>query len=107
VFDNDGTLWVEQPMYTQLAFALDRVRSEAPKHPEWKTQQPFKAVLEGDHATIATFETPEILALVMASHAGMTTHAFTDIVTHWLAEARHPRFRDQTQRRRRGELAAG
>ncbi len=92
VFDNDGTLWVEQPMYTQLAFALDRIKAEAPRHPEWATRQPFKAVLADDRATIATFETPEILALVMASHAGMTAPAFTEIATDWLATARHPRF---------------
>lgn len=92
VFDNDGTLWVEQPMYTQLAFVLDRVKALAPKHPEWKTTQPFKAVLDGDLKAIATSGKSGLLELAMASHAGMTTHQFQRIVTDWIATARHPRF---------------
>ncbi|MFZ1428705.1 MAG: HAD family hydrolase [Geminicoccaceae bacterium] len=92
VFDNDGTLWVEQPFYTQLAFALDRVKAQAPQHPEWRERQPFKGVLENDlNAALAT-GTKGILELVMATHAGMTTDAFSAEVTHWLATARHPRF---------------
>ena len=75
-FDNDGTLWVEQPMYTQLAFALDRVKALAPQHPEWKTTQPFKAVLEGDMPALAAGGEKAMVELVMATHAGMTTDEF-------------------------------
>jgi phosphoglycolate phosphatase-like HAD superfamily hydrolase len=92
VFDNDGTLWSEQPMYFQLAFAIDRVKALAPQHPEWKTQQPFRAVLEGDLAALAASGEHGILELVMASHAGTTTDEFEAIVREWLATARHPRF---------------
>lgn len=92
-FDNDGTLWVEHPMYTQLAFALDRVRVLAPEHPEWKTTQPFKAVLEGDMKTLAGAGEKGLLELVMATHAGMTTADFEAIVKDWFATARHPRFK--------------
>jgi phosphoglycolate phosphatase-like HAD superfamily hydrolase len=92
VFDNDGTLWVEQPMYTQAAFAFDRLRALAPGHPEWRTQQPFKAALEGDRATLADAGERGIVALVMATHAGMTTDTFAAAVTDWLATAQHPRF---------------
>jgi phosphoserine phosphatase len=92
VFDNDGCLWSEQPMYFQLAFAIDRVKALAPQHPEWKTTQPFRAVLEGDTKTIAASGEHGILELVMASHAGMTTDEFAAIVRDWLATARHPRF---------------
>ncbi len=91
VFDNDGTLWSEQPMYFQLAFALDRVKALAPKHPEWKTQQPFKAVLEGDLKTVLAGGEHAILELVMATHAGNTTEEFSQIVTNWLATAKHPK----------------
>src|SRR3954447_17883764 len=72
-FDNDGTLWIEQPMYVQLAFALDRVKALAPMHPEWKDKQPFKAVLEGDMKTLAESGERGMLELVAATHAGMTT----------------------------------
>ena len=92
VFDNDGTLWVEKPMYVQLAFALDRVKVLAPSHPEWKDKQPFKAALEGDLKTVAAGGEHALLELVMATHAGMTTDAFAEVVTDWLATARHPRF---------------
>ena len=92
VFDNDGTLWSEQPLYFQLAFAIDRVKTLAPRHPEWRTSQPFKAVLEGDRGALAAAGEHGILELVMASHAGMTTEAFADIARQWLATARHPRF---------------
>jgi haloacid dehalogenase-like hydrolase len=90
VFDNDGTLWAEQPMYVQLFFAIDRVKALAPKHPEWKTQQPFKAVLEGDMKALAASGEKGLLTLVMATHAGMTTEQFATIVKDWLATARHP-----------------
>ena len=92
-FDNDGTLWVEHPMYTQLAFALDRVKTLAPKHPEWKTTQPFKAVLEGDLKALMASGERGVVELIMATHAGMSTHEFEQIVTQWIATARHPRFK--------------
>ncbi len=92
-FDNDGTLWVEHPMYTQLAFALDRVKALAPLHPEWKNTQPFKAALEGDMKTLAESGEHGMAELVMATHAGMTTEEFEKIVTDWFATARHPRFK--------------
>ena len=91
-FDNDGTLWVEQPMYVQLAFAIDRVRALAPLHPEWKDKEPFKAVLEGDLKALAASGEKGLVELVMKSHAGMTTEQFTQIVKDWLQTARHPRF---------------
>jgi len=93
VFDNDGTLWSEQPMYFQLAFALDRVKALAPQHPEWKTTQPFKAVLEGDMKTVAASGEKGLIELVMATHAGMTTDEFQKTVKDWLATARHPKFK--------------
>jgi len=93
VFDNDGTLWVEHPMYVQLAFALDRVKAEAPNHPEWATTQPFQAVLEGDLKTLAAFGEKGLVELIMASHAGMTATQFQTIVTDWIASARDPRFK--------------
>ncbi len=92
VFDNDGNLWSEQPAYFQLFFAIDRIRAMAPEHPEWTSQQPFKAVLEGDMNTLASFGEHGILELVMASHAGMTIKEFEAIVTNWISTARHPRF---------------
>jgi hypothetical protein len=91
-FDNDGTLWVEQPIYTQFAFVLARVRALAPKHPEWKQQQPFKAVLEGDMKALAASGERGIVELMMATHAGMTTDEFERIVKDWMATAQHPRF---------------
>ncbi|WSH69833.1 HAD family hydrolase (plasmid) [Rhizobium ruizarguesonis] len=93
VFDNDGTLWVEQPMYTQLAFALDRVKVLAPQHPEWKETQPFKAVLEGDMKALAASGEKGLVELIMATHAGMTSSDFQKIVTDWLASARDPKFK--------------
>jgi hypothetical protein len=92
-FDNDGTLWVEHPMYTQLAFALDRVKALAPQHPEWKDTQPFKAALEGDMKTLAETGEHGLMALLMATHAGMTTNEFQKIVVDWIATARDPRFK--------------
>jgi phosphoserine phosphatase len=93
VFDNDGTLWIEQPMYVQLAFVFDRIEALAPSHPEWKGIQPFKAALEGDLKTVAAGGERALLDLVMASHAGMTTEAFAQSVKEWLAAARHPKFK--------------
>src|SRR4051812_32496434 len=93
VFDNDGTLWLEQPMYVQLAFAFDRIKALAPEHPEWKDKQPFKAVLEGDMKAIAEAGEHGLVELIMASHAGMTTNEFEKITAEWLASARDPRFK--------------
>ncbi len=93
VFDNDGTLWVEQPMYTQLAFVIDRVKAAAPNHPEWATTQPFQAVLENDLKALAKSGEKGLLELVMATHADMTVSQFEEIVTSWLAEARDHRFK--------------
>jgi len=92
VFDNDGTLWVEQPMYVQLAFVLDRVKALAAENPGWKTQQPFKAVLEGDMAALAASGEHGLMQLVAVTHAGMTADEFTRIASDWLAKARDPRF---------------
>jgi hypothetical protein len=80
VFDNDGTLWSEQPMYFQLAFALDRVRALAPRHPEWQTKQPFKAAIEGDLKTLAAAGERGLLELVATSHAGLTSEEFAALV---------------------------
>ncbi len=91
VFDNDGTLWSEQPMYVQLAFAIDRVKALAPAHPEWKDTQPFKAVLEGDMAALAGTGEQGVAKLLAATHAGMSTEAFEAIVSEWIRTARHPR----------------
>lgn len=91
-FDNDGTLWSEQPVYFQLQFAIDRIRALAGKHPEWKSEQPFQAVLEGDKETIIASGKEGLLKLVMASHAGMTTDEFADVARKWLQTAQHPRF---------------
>lgn len=92
VFDNDGTLWAEQPAYFQLYFAIDRVKALAPSHPEWKTTQPFKAVLDGDMAALAETGIEGLNKLVMASHAGLTTDEFNSIVRTWIASARHPKM---------------
>jgi hypothetical protein len=92
-FDNDGTLWVEQPMYVQLAFALDRVKVMAPSHPEWKDKQPFKAVLDGDMKALAESGERGLVEIIMVTHAGMTTNEFTKIVTDWLANSRDQRFK--------------
>jgi len=91
-FDNDGTLWVEQPAYTQLIFALDRVKALAPQHPEWTQQQPFADILKGDLKGALAGGNKAILELMMATHAGMTEEQFAQIVTDWIATARHPRF---------------
>jgi len=90
-FDNDGTLWSEQPMYFQLFFAIDRVKALAPKNPAWKTQQPFKAVLENDMQTLAASGEKGLLELVMATHASNTTEEFEQTVKDWLASAKHPK----------------
>ena len=91
-FDNDGCLWSEQPAYFQLFFAMDRVKALAAEHPEWKEEQPFKAVLENDMRTLGSFGEHGIIEIVMATHAGNTTEEFEQIVKDWLATAKHPRF---------------
>jgi phosphoglycolate phosphatase-like HAD superfamily hydrolase len=91
-FDNDGTLWVEHPLYTQAAFALDRLAVLAPEHPEWKDQDPFKSVLAGNREAMAKFSEGDWAKIIAATHAGITNEAFLEIVQEWLAKARHPRF---------------
>ena len=93
VFDNDGTLWSEQPVYFQLAFAIDRVKALAPQHPEWKEQQPFSLVLKGDLEGLAARGEKGLLQIIAATHAGMTTDEFEATVKEWMATARHPRFK--------------
>jgi phosphoserine phosphatase len=93
VFDNDGTLWSEQPAYFQLLFAIDRVKALAPQHPGWKTKQPFKAALEGDMKALAASGEKGLIELVMATHAGNTPEEFQKVVRDWLATARHPKFK--------------
>jgi len=93
VFDNDGTLWCEQPMYVQMAFVLDRVKELAPKHPEWKTQQPFKAVLERDFKALAAQGEKGVVQILAATSTGMSAEDFNRIAGGWIANARHPRFK--------------
>lgn len=90
VFDNDGTLWAEQPMYFQLLFSLERVKTLAPQHPEWKTTEPFASLLKGDVKAALAGGQKAMLEIVMAAHAGMSTEEFEKIVKDWLATARHP-----------------
>lgn len=90
VFDNDGTLWSEQPAYFQLLFAMDRIREMAKDHPEWKTTQPYKAVLDNDMKALAASGKQGILKIIAAPHAGMTTDEFLPIVKKWFETARHP-----------------
>ncbi len=93
VFDNDGTLWSEQPMYFQLAFAIDRIATLAKDHPEWREKQPFKGVLEGDLKAVAASGEHGLLEIVAATHAGMSTEEFAGIVDSWLASAQHPKLK--------------
>ena len=88
-FDNDGTLWAEQPMYFQAIFAFDQVRAMAAEHPEWKRQEPFASVLKGDAAAALAGGTHSLLELVVASHSGVSVEAFGDTVTAWSAPSRH------------------
>jgi phosphoserine phosphatase len=90
VFDNDGTLWAEQPMYVQLIFALDRVKVLAPQHPEWRDQEPYASLLKGDVKNALAGGKKSIAEIIMATHAGMTTSAFEQIVKDWIATAKHP-----------------
>jgi phosphoserine phosphatase len=91
VFDNDGTLWAEQPMYFQAFFIFDRVRALAPRHPEWTTKEPFASVLKGDVKAALAGGEHALLELAMATHAGMTTEEFDRIVSDWIRTARHPK----------------
>jgi phosphoserine phosphatase len=90
VFDNDGTLWAEQPVYTQLAFALDRVKALAPQHPEWKEEEPYASLLKGDVKGALAGGERAMLSILMTTHAGMTTDEFAKLVTDWMATAKHP-----------------
>ncbi|MDH3622437.1 MAG: haloacid dehalogenase-like hydrolase [Myxococcales bacterium] len=91
-FDNDGTLWVEQPLYTELTFAVSRVKELAPTHPEWKRQEPFKSLLAGNTEGVVATGQRGLVEIVLASHTGMSTALFNTIVVDWLNQARHPRF---------------
>ena len=92
VFDNDGTLWAEQPLYFQLLFALDRVKALAPQHPEWQSEEPFASLLRGDTKAALAGGEHAVVQIVAATHSGMTTAEFEQIVLDWLAAAEHPRF---------------
>jgi len=89
-FDNDGTLWAEQPIYVQLEFVIDRVQALAAERPDWRTQQPFAAVLENDLAALGGLGQRELMQLLAATHSGMTTEEFRATVAEWIATARHP-----------------
>ena len=91
-FDHDGTLWAEQPMYFQIMFAMDRVRALAPKHPDWKNKQPFKAVLDRDIKALAALGETGFVKIMAVTHTGITTDDFSKFVADWIATARHPRF---------------
>ncbi len=92
VFDNDGTLWAEQPLYFQLAYAIDRVQAMAPEHPEWQEKEPFRSILEDDQAWLSAADHAAILSVVSATHAGMTVDEFQATARDWIATARHERF---------------
>ncbi|QDU12094.1 HAD family hydrolase [Gimesia aquarii] len=91
-FDNDGTLWSEKPVYFQLQFAIDRIKALAAKHPEWKTEQPFKTILEEEQKALTSLSAKDMMILLMTTHAGTTTKEFKKTVRAWLKTARHPRF---------------
>jgi hypothetical protein len=90
-FDNDGTLWAEQPMYFQALFVFDRIKAIAPQHPEWKDKEPFASVLKGDMKSTLAGGEHALLEMVMATHAGMTTEEFAKIVEDWFATTKHPK----------------
>lgn len=92
-FDQDGTTWVEHPLYTQGLFALERVKMLSGKHPEWKKEEPFKSIIKGETQNIATFTEQDWVHIVAVTHTGMTTEAFLEDVTKWLRQAKHPRFK--------------
>ncbi|MFM7151391.1 MAG: haloacid dehalogenase-like hydrolase, partial [Gemmataceae bacterium] len=93
VFDNDGTLWSEQPMYAQLAFGINQVKVLVKDHPEWKEKLPFKAALEGDLKNLMASGLKGVTELVLATHANQTTDEFETTVKKWIASSRHPRFK--------------
>lgn len=90
MFDNDGTLWAEQPVYCQALFIFDRIRALAPRHPEWNTKEPFASVLKGDLRSALAGGEKALLEMTMATHAGMTTDEFEQLVSGWMTTARHP-----------------
>jgi phosphoserine phosphatase len=90
-FDNDGTLWSEQPLYFQAFFVIDRIKALAPRHPDWKTKEPFASLLKGDMKAVAASGMPGLAALLAATHAGMTTEEFEKTVSDWMATAKHPK----------------
>jgi phosphoglycolate phosphatase-like HAD superfamily hydrolase len=92
-FDNDGTLWCEQPLYFQMLFALDRMKALAPQHPEWKTKEPFASLLKGDVKAALAGDERAMLEIIIVTHAGMTTAEFEQIVKDWIATAKHPKFK--------------
>ena len=92
-FDNDGTLWTEQPNYIQAIFALDQVKALAARHPDWKVLEPFKYVLEDNRDALAAMGEKGMLEIITATHSGLTTEEFRQVVLDWLATARHPRFK--------------
>ena len=89
-FDNDGTLWAEQPLYFQFLFAIDRIKALAPQHPEWQDREPFASLLKGDPKAALAAGDHALIEIVTATHAGMTTDAFETVVKDWLATAKHP-----------------
>jgi phosphoglycolate phosphatase-like HAD superfamily hydrolase len=91
VFDNDGTLWSEQPMYFQLFFAIDRIKALAPQHPEWKDKEPFASLLKGDVKAALAGGEHALVQIVMATHAGLTTEEFEKVVNDWISTAKHPK----------------
>jgi len=92
-FDNDGTLWVEQPIYTQVLFAFDRVKTLAPGHPHWKTEEPFRSILSGDRDAMTRFTIQDFERVIAATHSGMSVEEFHEIIKQWLATAEHPRYK--------------
>jgi phosphoglycolate phosphatase-like HAD superfamily hydrolase len=92
-FDEDGTTWVEHPMYTEIVFSLDRVVELAAKHPEWKNKQPFKAVIDRDREAMAKFKLEDLMEIVVATHTGVTTDEFDKVAKEWIAKAKHPRWK--------------
>jgi len=91
-FDNDGTLWAENPIYFQFLFAMDRIKALASQHPEWKTQQPFQSVLANDMKGVAATGEKGLMQIVMATHAGITTEEFANVVKSWIETAKHPKY---------------
>ena len=93
VFDNDGTLWLEYPMYTQLRFVFDRIRQLAPQHPEWKTREPYKSLLAGDMKGVMASGEKGLFEMVLVAQSGTTTEEFAELSRQWIAAAKDPRFK--------------